>query len=137
MSFYSSPIKQYEFGRNYLAKSKKEIKKIYNLNNFYLDITYSSSQLSSLLALSLCNKKTYNLFTTKNEHYGGIMPFEKNENYKINYFDHNTLLRKVLPRNIKPDILFISHVFYKTGEIIPINKIISTILIMLSSLNGI
>ncbi len=116
-----NPLKQYELGRFYYSRSIKLLKKtLFKGKEFETEISFSSSQLSSLIVKSV-KFSSAKVLTTKYEHEGGISCFE-NE-YQCYKVDVEQLLHKEIYNKIKPDIIFISSALYKSGEILPLKKI--------------
>ena len=124
----SDAVANYEFGRTYIKKLKKEIYKFVKLKNYILNITMSSSMASSLISASL-KKNKYNVVTSKQEHIGGLSSFENNKSkYNISKIEYINLLNfEYLKKIKKPDILFLSHVFYDNGIITSVNDVIRNI----------
>lgn len=121
-----NPLGAYEFGRNYLSEIRTLEKKIWNSEGYEVVVANAASQMTNLLALSLIRthhataEAPLRVITSANEHPGGIGVFEQLPEFKVYYLrdevlqNKNQLLDAVI--DIKPNIAFLSQVFYATGN---------------------
>ena len=89
--------------QKFLSKVKLAIK-TYPTNDFYLNVSFSATQLGTLISESICNGKNKKvLATTKFEHIGGISPFYNN--FQIHYLNLEEIICKDNLLKIKPDVI--------------------------------
>lgn len=85
---------------------------------FSLSISYGSSLISNLIAMSLriSYGKKLSIISSKNEHVGGIDPFINHGVIHKVELDIECILSET--KKIKPDIIFLSHFSYEKGAAI-------------------
>jgi UDP-sulfoquinovose synthase len=124
-----NPLGMYEHGRKYLAEIKAVCKELWSTEGYELVVANGTSQTINLLALAMLRsfnkraKAPYKVVTTKHEHPGGIGVFEQLPEYEVHYIDDEILnnenkFRSVIAE-LKPDVSFISQVYYATGNFSP------------------
>lgn len=115
------PLGQYMEGRDSLIRCRELVSRLWPSSSHSPCIGLGTTQTMSLLANSLCianSHKKLRVCTTNFEHEGGISAFEQHQSYEIDYLDSLNLDRfKGYLEASKPEVIFISHVFYANGLI--------------------
>lgn len=121
-----NPLAQYAGSRNAYKKVRKECEILWPSPGYRLAVTYSTSQMMNLVALTILRKfqesrkGPFIVVTSMHEHPGGIGPFEQLPEYEVHYLDDATLEnpRWLLPQLqlMQPDIVLLSHTYYDTGK---------------------
>jgi UDP-sulfoquinovose synthase len=128
----ASPLGMYEYGRKNLAEISSLCATLWPSDGYELMVANGTSQTINLLALAMLRafhsegKGPYKVITSKHEHPGGIGVFEHLPEYEVHYIDDGVLgnenaLAKVVAK-LQPDVAFISHVYYATGNFSPLNN---------------
>ena len=124
-----NPLGMYDFGRRHLSEIKSICNELWPADGYEMVIANGTSQTINLLALAMlrsfneAGKRRYKVITSKHEHPGGIGVFEQLPEYGVHYLDDSVLcdeekLRAAV-KQIQPDVAFISHVCYATGNFSP------------------
>jgi UDP-sulfoquinovose synthase len=122
----------YEYGRKKLAEAKDLCEELWPSCGYELMVANGTSQTINLMALAMLRafskerKGRYKVITTTHEHPGGIGVFEQMPEYQVFYIEDQILrdekrLKEVV-RLLQPDVAFISHVFYSTGNFAPVDS---------------
>ncbi len=124
------PLGSYEHGRNSHGEINKLCAELWPSDGYQLTVTHSTSQSVNLLALAMIRKfhtltkPKFRIFTTTHEHEGGIGCFQNLPEFEVHYIDDDTLAdpisMAVKLKEIKPHLVFFSHVFYDTGTLAPV-----------------
>lgn len=112
---------------------------LWHAPEYEVSVTHSITQVMNLLSLSMLrvmrtandNDTPYKVATTTHEHHGGISSFELLPEYEVHYIPDYVMadLEKLAARvkQLQPDVFFMSHVFYDTGNLCSVNEICSII----------
>jgi UDP-sulfoquinovose synthase len=129
----SFPLAAYEQGRKNMERIRQLCKELWPAPGFEVSVTNSVSQTANLLSLAMLrvfqkeSNPPYNIVTTTHEHIGGIGCFQNLPEFEVHYLtddilaDEKKLARKLT--TIQPQIAFFSHVYYDTGNKMPINNL--------------
>ncbi|MCE3282878.1 MAG: hypothetical protein K0Q66_1615 [Chitinophagaceae bacterium] len=124
-----NPLGMYDHGRKKLGEIKSLCNQLWPSKGYELVVGNGTSQTINLLALSMLRafneegKAPYKVITSRHEHPGGIGVFEHLPEYEVHYLSDEVIsdpakLRTEVER-IKPNIAFISQVYYATGNTSP------------------
>ncbi|MDR2275877.1 MAG: aminotransferase class V-fold PLP-dependent enzyme [Sphingobacterium sp.] len=122
-----NPLSLYALGREAFNAIQEECAKVWPAIGYRCNVTSSTSQAMNLLALVILRrlqedgKRCFQVLTSEHEHPGGIGPFEHLPEYKLTYLPDVVLndteeFNRCL-REMRPDIVFLSHVYYPTGKL--------------------
>ena len=128
LNSFNSPLKQINDSRLIHEKIKEIANDIWSID-MELSVVHSSTTFTTLLsyAIALRAKNKIKLLTSLHEHNGGLVAFESLSNYYDRSYlsDEEISSEKLFENSIskyKPTVCFLSHVFYDTGWILPIEK---------------
>lgn len=122
-----NPLALYALGREAFASIKSDCAILWPSEGYRLAITHSTSQTMNLLALGLLRKLRekkegpFSVVTSRHEHPGGIGPFEQLLDYNVTYLSDAILQSPAelltQMRQLQPDVIVLSHVYYHTGKL--------------------
>jgi len=123
-----SPLLQYQNSDTLTDEIKLKVREIW-LSDLDVTVTHSSTTFTTLLAyaLAVSGNKKYTILTSLHEHFGGIQAFENlPNNFQIIYLKDDDIADQERFQSAidlyRPDVLFLSHVFYDVGWVLPINQ---------------
>ena len=132
-----SPLALYALGREAFDSIQDECAQLFPSDGYRCNVTSSTSQMMNLLALALLRrlrvdgKGSFQVLTSEHEHPGGIGPFEQLPEYQLTYVSDVILndaaeFERFL-HEMKPDVVFLSHVYYPTGQLMQDKQRLSSI----------
>lgn len=126
-----SPLGMYDYGRKHLSEIKSICNELWPSQGYETVIANGTSQTINLLALAMLRslnetrKGKYKVITSRHEHPGGIGVFEHLPEYEVHYVEDAVLNDeqqfRQLVASLQPDVAFISHVYYASGNFSPYN----------------
>ncbi|RYZ22935.1 MAG: aminotransferase class V-fold PLP-dependent enzyme [Chitinophagaceae bacterium] len=132
-----NPLGMYERGRRHLAEIKDRCVELWPAPGYELMVANGTSQTMNLLALSMLrafnrnDKPPYRVLTSVHEHPGGIGVFEHLPEFEVHYLSDEVLGNpRLLAREIKrirPQLAFLSQVYYASGRFAPVERCFDTI----------
>ncbi|TCJ17406.1 NAD-dependent epimerase/dehydratase family protein [Flaviaesturariibacter flavus] len=131
------PLGMYEQGRKDLGEIKNLCSELWPAPGYELMVANGTSQTMNLLALSMLRafgrsgQPPYTVLTSAQEHPGGIGVFEHLPEFEVHYVGEEVLRNPVRLRaevlRVRPQLAFLSHVYYASGNFAPYECWLSTI----------
>lgn len=122
----SWPLGQYGAGREAIQAARRRAAALWGATPA---ITAGTTQTVNLILLNLLIQRgrPCRVLTTGHEHEGGIAGFERHPGWSVSYLPDDALtdpaLAGEIARRERPDLLFLSHITWTDGRLLPVEEI--------------